>query len=435
MKKSFVRLVAFAMTICFAFSLVPNSTVYAKQDLSEKKKQLQSQIDELDKRLEELNSESKSTEEYIAVLDKKLSYLKKQYSLVENDIAKTNDSISSIKNDIAHNESVLKKLNKKIPQLEKDIANLDDQYDKAIDDYFVRLRALYVSGGEYTMLALLLQSDSLASLQTRYEMISAVTKQNKAVLDSIDSQSRALNDAKQTLFKRYDELNIAQSVLKADKKSLKAEKKSLLKKEEDLSEQKSIITFQQNEANALLKELNDKTKKYGEFRDITNEELDEIDNAIADADSKIEHKDNAKKDEKKRHVSFVYPCPSYTTITCGFGEYDGHSGADFSTEHNENQAIVSADDGTVILVRMLDYSYGHYVVIRHDKRTKSGKIVYTLYAHNNDILVSEGDHVSQGEQIAYSGTTGNSTGPHCHFEIRIGGSSQNYAVNPAKYLT
>ena len=130
----------------------------------------------------------------------------------------------------------------------------------------------------------------------------------------------------------------------------------------------------------------------------------------------------------------TYPCPSYKKITCGFGAYRGHSGCDFSTGGKVNQKIVAAESGTVILVKLLETSYGHYIVIRHDKTTPSGKVVYTLYAHNNNIIVKEGQYVTKGQQIAYSGSTGNSTGPHCHFEVRVGGSSQSYAVNPANYL-
>ena len=70
----------------------------------------------------------------------------------------------------------------------------------------------------------------------------------------------------------------------------------------------------------------------------------------------------------------------------------------------------------------------------HDKTTSTGKIVYTLYAHNNRRVVEEGEHVSKGELIAYSGSTGNSTGPHLHFEVRVGGSRQANAVDPAIYL-
>ena len=59
-----------------------------------------------------------------------------------------------------------------------------------------------------------------------------------------------------------------------------------------------------------------------------------------------------------------------------------------------------------------------------------GRSVVTLYAHNSSILVSPGDTVKKGETIAKSGSTGNSTGPHCHFEVRVNGSR----VNPNNYL-
>ena len=61
----------------------------------------------------------------------------------------------------------------------------------------------------------------------------------------------------------------------------------------------------------------------------------------------------------------------------------------------------------------------------------NGEHVFTLYGHNSSILVSPGDTVSKGQQIAKSGSTGNSTGPHCHFEIRMGGTR----VNPKNYLS
>ncbi|GFI71015.1 murein DD-endopeptidase MepM [Clostridiales bacterium] len=59
-----------------------------------------------------------------------------------------------------------------------------------------------------------------------------------------------------------------------------------------------------------------------------------------------------------------------------------------------------------------------------------GKHIFTLYAHNSNVLVSPGDSVAKGQQIANSGSTGNSTGPHCHFEIRV----DNQRVNPKNYI-
>ena len=63
-----------------------------------------------------------------------------------------------------------------------------------------------------------------------------------------------------------------------------------------------------------------------------------------------------------------------------------------------------------------------------------GNGLYTLYGHNSSLNVSEGQTVSQGQTIAFVGSTGNSTGNHCHFEVRLGGSNYGNSVNPHNYL-
>lgn len=153
-------------------------------------------------------------------------------------------------------------------------------------------------------------------------------------------------------------------------------------------------------------------------------------------------------------LALTYPCPAYKTITTGWLGYDGHHGVDFSTGGNINQKVVAAESGTVVQARIIycqsnghcgrKYhgdglcSYGRYIVIKHDKKTSSGKTVYTLYAHNKSLRFSEADegkaHVERGEQIAWSGTSGNSSGPHVHFEVRLGSNSYSSAVNPTYYL-
>ena len=119
-----------------------------------------------------------------------------------------------------------------------------------------------------------------------------------------------------------------------------------------------------------------------------------------------------------------YPTSS-RNISAGYPNYsDGsyHGGIDFPAPTGTN--VFAADDGVVITVRRLDYSYGYYVIIDH------GGGLTTLYAHNSDILVTEGQQVQKGDVIALSGSTGNSTGPHCHFEVRFGGNR----VNPLNYI-
>ncbi len=78
----------------------------------------------------------------------------------------------------------------------------------------------------------------------------------------------------------------------------------------------------------------------------------------------------------------------------------------------------------VVIAKRLTYSYGQYILIDH------GNGLSTLYAHNSSLVVSVGDQVSKGQIIAYSGESGNATGPHVHFEVRLNGTR----VNPMSYL-
>lgn len=120
-----------------------------------------------------------------------------------------------------------------------------------------------------------------------------------------------------------------------------------------------------------------------------------------------------------------YPTSS-RTISAGFPNYSSgryHGGVDFPVPLGT--PVKAAEDGTVTIRKDLNYSYGHYLLITH-----SGGLA-TLYAHNRKIIVKQGDYVKKGQIIAYSGSTGNSTGPHCHFEVRLNGNR----VNPLNYLS
>ncbi len=104
-----------------------------------------------------------------------------------------------------------------------------------------------------------------------------------------------------------------------------------------------------------------------------------------------------------------------------FGRQILHSGVDFGVD--EGTPVHAADGGVVVYSGWMD-GYGYAVVVDH------GNGMSTLYGHNSDLAVSEGQTVSKGSVIAYAGSTGNSTGPHVHFEVRVNGDP----VNPLGYL-
>jgi len=130
---------------------------------------------------------------------------------------------------------------------------------------------------------------------------------------------------------------------------------------------------------------------------------------------------------KKRAPTGTFIVPYNGTISSRFGwrifkgKYDYHTGIDFAGP--KGSIVVASDGGTVTKAGWYG-AYGYCVIINH------GNGVETLYGHNSKLPVKAGDKVAQGEAIARVGSTGRSTGPHVHFEIRINGK----AVNPAKYL-
>jgi|GEM_PF-2216459 len=127
---------------------------------------------------------------------------------------------------------------------------------------------------------------------------------------------------------------------------------------------------------------------------------------------------------------FCWPTPGYTTITSPYGyrihpitgELKFHSGVDIGAKGGS--PIVAVADGTVT-ISVYSSSYGNYVEINH------GHGLRTRYAHMSKRLCKVGDTVTQGETIGLVGSTGNSTGNHCHFEVRINGVT----YDPMQYFS
>ncbi len=111
-------------------------------------------------------------------------------------------------------------------------------------------------------------------------------------------------------------------------------------------------------------------------------------------------------------------------VSCGFRGYKGHTGMDITgTGYGSN--IYASAAGQVVKVKWGNSGYGYHVIINH------GDGIQTLYAHLSNIYVKQGQYVNQGDIIGAMGSTGNSTGTHLHFEIRINGQ----CVNPANYIS
>ena len=131
--------------------------------------------------------------------------------------------------------------------------------------------------------------------------------------------------------------------------------------------------------------------------------------------------------QQQAFTGFMWPVPCSSRITGRFGESRPghfHAGIDIDGFGNDGSAIVAAASGTVITAGY-GSAYGNYVIIDHGNEYK------TVYAHLGSISVSEGSTVYQGQQIGTLGATGNASGTHCHFEVRLHHST----IDPTQFFS
>ena len=125
---------------------------------------------------------------------------------------------------------------------------------------------------------------------------------------------------------------------------------------------------------------------------------------------------------------------SRTITVNGRVQSGAHTGMDIVCVSKSSPKICAVASGTVVVAKAGTTGYGNYVVIQH--LSDDGKRFYTLYGHMvaGSIAVAEGSEVKVGQVLGIMGSTGNSTGPHLHFEVRLNDNTSSNAVNPYPYL-
>ena len=431
------------------------SDEYAGMTAEEKQAAIEQKIKELDSKLSSLGKESKETEEYINALDEKISYLKKQLEYSENKIDSSKKKINDLQQQYKDNEAQIAELTTDVANLEVKNAQLEQTFSQSLTLYYQRIRAIYVSG-ETSTIAMLLTSPDISTLLTRYEMIKRVSKCDKELLQSVQSQASELSKTKLEMQDKQSTLQNDQVVLKTTQQNLTTSISTLETQQQDYSQKQDAYQSQKSESDKLLKQLDEQKQTFSEYRNQDQAELNAVNAEIAKAAEAYKKKLEAEKkkttttkatttttkksdegsngdtpsttkhttteqEDNSGRLRMTYPVPSQTRITCGYHGYAGHTGVDFSCAANSK--VVAAESGIVIISKDLTNSdgtyrsYGRYIVIMHDKTDSAGNYVYTLYAHNNSRLVSAGQEVKKGQQIAWSGSTGNSTGVNPTFYL------------------
>ena len=330
--------------------------------------------------------------------------------------------------------------NAKIADLDTEIARLNDEIartDHKIEVERAQLkslaRALYVQPG--SLLVTLAESKNLSDMISRIsDLNSAGGRARDLKSQLISDEALEVSDRSKQQAARDEQVGLRQAAAK-DLAALQA-----LQQQEEDSKAKLDLKIAQTRAELVLIQ-NQSTQLAQQITQLLQDQQDAI---IAAAMSQVW--DQVKIYEGQNPLTgigtsanhsktfrFVWPMPG-STITQGFGPtpywfepaYGGfahfHTGVDQALP--EGSPVQAADDGVVILVGSGPYGYGNYVVLEHQ-----GGLT-TLYGHLNRALVKVGDAVTQSQPIGLEGSTGNSTGPPLHFELRI----NNQPVDPMPYL-
>lgn len=346
---------------------------------------------------------------------KQLENVQNNKASVAKEITNIDVAISQAETDIANTEAAIAQSNIDIEVKTQELAVAEANCIEYDDTFKTRARIMYENGtGSY--IEVLLGSTSFGDFLSRVEMIKEIVDYDKNMLAQLIASRNAISEAKAALEEEKTNLEIRQTQLEAQKEELntRLESKTLLMQqlEADANEYQKLYEKQAAEAAQVEKELKAQAAK---------EE--------AEAKAKAAAGSNSSSTAAYTGGKLQWPVPSSTRITSNYGYrihpiYKTkrlHAGLDIGAGYGS--AIVAAEAGTV-LTATYSSSYGYYIIINH------GNGLATLYAHCSSLVAKVGDKVSRGQTIAKVGSTGASTGNHCHFEVRINGST----TDPLAYL-
>lgn len=367
--------IGLAILLIGIMPLHASSLSSVKNELEDTKESIESTKQELSK----TEQEAKQLEEEVYALDKK--------------IIEAEDKLLAIAKDLENKKKEVEVTQK---ELEEAIAKKDYQYN-ATKQRMVQMYKNEKSG----YIELIFSSGSLSELLNRAQYIKVISEYDNQLIEEYQKQQEIISEKKATLETEQANIEKLHSNQEAAMKELE---KMRADKNKKAAEKKS-------KANAL-----------GE----TLDELEEQEEALQLKIKKLTEASTVKYTGGK----FAWPVPGYYNISSQYnprtnpisGIAEFHQGIDIPAPYG--QSVTAAAPGKVIISGWVR-GFGNTIMIDH------GGGIVTIYGHNSSLVANTGDYVTKGQQVARVGSTGNSTGNHCHFEVRINGNH----TSPWNYLS
>ena len=367
-------------TTIFTYTYAENETENNTTDLQTQREELQNQLNEANGELEEVQSNLSENLQQIEKLDERIEKSETQLEEQESKITELKNSISEI---------------------EENLNKVSEKYEKQKELFKQRLVAIY-EAGETHYLDILLKSRSLSDFLSSYYIITELVDIDNDLISELEQKKKTIDLSRQKLENEKNELATIVENQTRVARTLQNTKKMRESFIEKLSEEEKELQSKIDEINTQYEEVN---------KQILALAQQGIDTAYIGGE-------------------LAWPVPGYTRITSKYamrvhpitGQYKLHTGVDIGAPEGVN--FVAANDGIVTRAGY-NTAYGNMVIIDH------GGGISTLYAHGSEIVVEVGQSVKRGETVLKIGSTGYSTGPHAHFEVRINGVT----TDPLPYIT
>ena len=407
MKKTLAKILGIAITIILISQHLQVFAVTAEQKkLEQEKAENNDKIEEAKEKQEELESKKSETMKAVEALIPKISEAESKADELQNKV----DDLQS-----------------QIAEKEKDIKQKEKEYTEQQELLDTRLVAMY-ERGETSYLDVLLTASSMTEFLAKYYAASELIESDKELIKSTKKQKEQIEKEKTELEESKKELD-----------------SSLAQQKEETAKLQALKNEKQSYANKLTSEEKELEKEIEELESANRKIQNEIKQAEIRYQKQLEElrKQQEQNSGSNSNTStgsgyLARPVSSGTiTATAYYSSGKFHGAIDYGV--SVGTVVMAAADGVVMSTANLSGSYGTYVVIRHANGMQS------YYGHGTygSICVSPGQTVSKGQQIMLSGRTGNSRGPHLHFELRVSpysyngyatGYGQDSRVNPANYM-
>ena len=365
---------------------------------------------QIDGRIDTLRGRAADADRKAGVLTEQLSAVAGQVRELEAGVRAQQARLSVLQEQLAGARARLVTLDGTIARQTERLGRLRGEYRAALSRLEQRVRELYMTDGP-DALAFVLGTASFADLIDNLDLLNRIGRQDERIAARVKASRDGVTDARRrTKAARVEAAHVEAAVASAT------------------SEQQGVVSRLVASRDALVAARRDKSATLASIRDDRASTLAEIDALEEQSAALAERIRQAQQQSSSAPVvvssgSGVLGWPVSGPVTSGFGLRWGrmHEGIDIAVA--EGTPVRAAGAGTVIYAGWMG-GYGNLVVVDH------GNGLSTAYAHNSSLGVGVGQSVTAGQVVSYSGNTGNSTGPHVHFEVRVNGS----AVDPLGYL-